>query len=62
MRRAIGPLESGEDGLQTAWAHLVAAQMLTLGGRYRQAASCASSSDGRTRDAGPYLRLPGLER
>jgi tetratricopeptide (TPR) repeat protein len=37
MRRAIGLLESGEDTLQLARAHLVAAQMLTLDGRYPQA-------------------------
>lgn len=37
MRRAIGLLESGEDTLQLARAHVVAAQMLTLDGRYGQA-------------------------
>jgi tetratricopeptide (TPR) repeat protein len=37
MRRAIGLLESGEDTLQLARAHVVAAQMLTLDGRYQQA-------------------------
>lgn len=37
MRRAIGLLESGEDALQLARAHLVAAQMLTLDGRYQEA-------------------------
>ena len=45
MRRAIGLLESGEDGLQTARAHLVAAQMLTLDGRYRQAGEHLDRAD-----------------
>lgn len=45
MRRAIGILEAGEDTLQTARAHLVAAQMLTLDGRYRKAAGHLDRAD-----------------
>ena len=35
--RAIGLLEAGEDTVQLARSHLLAAQMLTLDGRYREA-------------------------
>ena len=45
MRRAIGLLESGEDTLQLARAHMVAAQMLTLDGRYGDAGKHLDRAD-----------------
>jgi tetratricopeptide (TPR) repeat protein len=45
MRRAIGLFESSEDTLQLARAHLVAAQMLTLDGRYGDASGHLDRAD-----------------